>query len=224
MRYLLIFLIISLFSCKSDDRVVVKSVVVEGKLDNDDEAFVVSLKKERLHGKAIEVVENWQEYQAVSEFMPRFYKTSTKEVLFNSSQFYKLTTYLKDSIRIDKFNKPSFKIRLNVLNNEALRLFDMDSISNISNKEVIAETNNIINAFNALNIKINNEIKKDVLMKDLSEFNHLFEKETNDTLTIKPINQEKRKDKEKSLIKRKKLLKNKRIKPLYKKNNVGSLK
>ena len=108
------------------------------------------------------------------------------------------------------FKTPSVKIRLNVLNNEALRLFDMDSIPNITNKEVIHETKNIVNAFNALNIKINNEVNKNLITKDLSGFNHLFEKEE-DSLNIKPINI---KNKQLKTNKRRKLLSKKRIKPL----------
>ena len=63
-----------------------------------------------------------------------------------------------------------------MLHNEALRLFDMDSIPSITNKEIIQENKNILDAFNAVNMKINSIVKKELIIKDLSEFNHLFKK------------------------------------------------
>ncbi len=211
-KIIIIILAIFVISCNKDSAIELNNsadnqVVTSKKTDED---FTIKTKKIALHSKAKKVVEEWQEYQSVAEFIPKFYKTSTKEALINANLFYELTTYLKDSIRVDLFKTPSVKIRLNVLNNEALRLFDMDSIPNITNKEVIHETKNIVNAFNALNIKINNEVNKNLITKDLSGFNHLFEKEE-DSLNIKPINI---KNKQLKTNKRRKLLSKKRIKPL----------
>jgi len=220
MRFsLILFLSFFILSCNNDSKNIVASKKEETQKNTstDDEVFKINLKKVALHSEAKKIVEDWQEYLSVSEFIPKFYNTSTKEALFNSIEFYKLTSYLKDSTKIKRFKKPSIKIRINVLNNEALRLFDMDSIPSITNKEVIHETENIINAYNALNIKINNSIKRELISKDLLEFNHLFEK--NDSLKIKPIkktiNQKKMKMK-----KRKKELRKKRIKPLQKKDKI----
>ena len=212
MRYPFLILLLLILSCKDDTKTTISKESIQKKavvVKEIDTNFTISVKKKKLHREAKKIVEDWQEYQAISEFIPKFYKTSTKEALLNSAQLYELTTYLKDSIRIKNFDKPSFKIRLNVLNNEALRLFDMDSIPSITNPEVIHETKNIINAFNALNTKINNEVKRDLLVKDLSEFDGIFESENMDT--IKPINKSLKKTK---LKKPKRLLKNKRIKPL----------
>ncbi len=220
MRYLSILLLgFFIFSCNNDmkNEIISSTKLTQKNNTTDDTIFKISLKKVRLHSKAKKVVEDWQEYLAVSEFIPKFYNTSTKEALFNAIEFYKLTSYLKDSTQIKRFTKPSIKTRINVLNNEALRLFDMDSIPSITNKEVIHETENIINAFNALNIKINNAVKKELLSKDLAEFNHLFEKK--DTLEIKPVQQTK-KQKKLKLEKRKKTLRKKRIKPLQHKKNM----
>ena len=215
MRYFIIIVLsLIIISCTNDIKNdTINPKLVNVKKDNaiDDEPFKIKLKKESLHSEAKKSVENWQEYQAVSDFIPKFYNTTTKGALFNSIQFYELTSHLKDSTKIKRFKTPSMKIRINVLNNEALRLFDMDSIPSITNKEVIHETENIVNAFNALNIKINNSIKRELLSKDLSEFNHLFEKK--DSLKIKPINQTP-KQKSLKIEKRKKQLRKKRIKPL----------
>ena len=213
MRILLFLLtFFLLLSCKNDstnEAKKAKSSVLKTPINNNDEKFTIQTKKIILHREAKKVVENWQEYISVSDFISKFYNTSTKEVLLNSAQLYELTSHLKDSIRIERFKTPSLKIRLNVLNNEALRLFDMDSIPSITNKEVIHETKNIINAYNALNIKINNSVKRDLLSKKLSGFNHLFE--TKDTLDIKPLNKQQQKLKKE---KRKKIIGTKRINPL----------
>ena len=215
MRYLFILIFVLFSSCSDEVKDDVVKNAKEVDIDND-QSFSLTQKKIRLHEEAKKVIENWQEYQAVAEFILKFDKTSTKEALLNSNQFYELTTFLKDSIRIKNFKKSSVKVRLNVLNNEALRLFDMDSIPSITNKEVIQEVNKIANAFNALNIKINNVIKRDLLVKDLSGFNHLFEKE--DSLKLKPLISPKLIKKVKSNKKKQKLrnkrIKNKRIKPL----------
>lgn len=215
MRYLFILIFVLFSSCSDEVKDDVVKNAKEVDIDND-QSFSLTQKKIRLHEEAKKVIENWQEYQAVAEFILKFDKTSTKEALLNSNQFYELTTFLKDSIRIKNFKKSSVKVRLNVLNNEALRLFDMDSIPSITNKEVIQEVNKIANAFNALNIKINNVIKRDLLVKDLSGFNHLFEKE--DSLKLKPLISPKLIKKIKSNKKKQKLrnkrIKNKRIKPL----------
>ncbi|HIP26426.1 MAG TPA: hypothetical protein EYG80_02095, partial [Flavobacteriaceae bacterium] len=175
--FLVLLTFLLLLSCKNDSDNEIKKVesnITKTSINNEDEKFTIQAKKVILHSEAKKAIENWQEYISVSDFISKFYNTSTKEVLLNSAQFYELTSHLKDSIRLDRFKKPSLKIRLNVLNNEALRLFDMDSIPSITNKEVIHETENIINAYNALNIKINNSVKRDLLSNDLSGFNHLF--------------------------------------------------
>ena len=73
-------------------------------------------------------------------------------------------------LRFEKFEIPSVKIRLNVLYSETLRLADMASINNISEEEIKNENENILNAFSALNLKINNIIIQENLNKDLNEF------------------------------------------------------
>jgi len=200
-KYIFFLFIITFVSCDKDAKLEDVEKTNDSKTIYEDVSFKVNIKNQKLHSEAKHAVEDWLEYQNVSDFIPKFYNTSTKEALFNSIEFYKLTSFLKDSTKIERFIKPSVKTRINVLNNEALRLFDMDSITSITNKEIIHETNNIINAFNALNIKINNSVNRDLLTKDLSEFNHIFDK---DSSNIEPIN-----NKQKKIMQRKK-----RIKPL----------
>lgn len=213
MKYLYLFFVLVLFSCKNDVKESdIKPQKARKQLIAKDEKFISNDVHQKLHKEAQNSVENWQEYQEVSLFMPKFYNTSTKEILLNASEFYELTTHLKDSIRVKNFKQPSVKIRLNVLQNEALRLFDMDSIPSITNKEVVQEVKNIINAFNALNTKINNTVKRDLLDKDLSDFNVLFEHPKDSLMPIaleKTIvkSKIKRKKVKKSILKNKKRIK-----------------
>jgi hypothetical protein len=166
-------LIIIFFSCKNED----KELLVtqnESEINKSIENFISKNNKIQLSGEAKKIVNQWQEYQNVAEFIPKFYKINTEEALFNSQHLAILTQQLKDSIRIKKFNKPSFRIRLNVLHNEAMRLADMDSINSITNREIIVENKNIINAFEAIKTKINSMVKKEILESDLDEFDYLF--------------------------------------------------
>ena len=110
----------------------------------------------------------------MASFIPKYYKTTTKEALFNSQRLAELAQQLKDTIRVRKFDQPSFRIRLNVLHNEAMRLADMDSINNITTQEIIIENKNIVNAFEAIKLKINSLVNEEILNKDLEEFDYLF--------------------------------------------------
>ena len=229
MRYFILFLGILLFSCNKKENLTTNisikkdSILVEEK---EDLRFTNKASIQKLHAEAIKIMDDWQEYQSVAAFIQKFQKTSTKEILLNSNQFYELTTYLKDSIRLQRFKEPSVKIRLNVLNNEALRLFDMDSIPSITNKEVIKETEKIINAFNALNSKINSVVKRDLLTNSLTEVAPVFEEDKELSKITKKVVASKsklREDKKKSfknLKIDKSFLKNKRIKPLPKKKQA----
>jgi len=115
-------------------------------------------------------VENWEEYQKLNDFLAQYKNITMRDALFNAKDLANLAQQLKDSIRIEKFKIPSVKIRLNVLHNETLRLADMAEIKTISEQEVIEENENILNAFSALNLKINNLISQENLNSDVDEF------------------------------------------------------
>jgi hypothetical protein len=157
----------------------------------------------KLNSQAKKIVSNWEEYQNINEFIPNFYNTDTKQSLFDSQRILELSQQLKDSIRIEKFDIPSFRARLHVLYNESLRLADMDSIKSITQKEVVLQTNNIVNAFDAINSKINVLVSKENLENNLKEFDSILNKKDstkkefnpfikprlkNKKRTIKPIN------------------------------------
>ena len=115
-------------------------------------------------------VENWEEYQKLNDFLAQYKNITMRDALFNAKDLANLAQQLKDSVRIEKFKIPSVKIRLNVLHNETLRLADMAEIKTISEQEVIEENENILNAFSALNLKINNLISQEGLNSDVDEF------------------------------------------------------
>lgn len=145
----------------------------------------------KLNPKAKKLVKDWIEYQNVDTFILQYHHISSTDALFNAKELSEFAQQLKDSIRIEKFQISSVKIRLNVLYNETLRLADMATINNISEKEVLEESENILNAYSALNLKINNLIKQDHLNSEINVFieevinssnSDTLNKETRDTI------------------------------------------
>lgn len=124
----------------------------------------------KLNAKAKIEVEDWIEYKKMDDFLIQYHHISSIDALFNANELSELAQQLKDTIRVEKFEIPSVKIRLNVLYNESLRLADMATISSISEEEIKRENENILNAFSALNLKINNIIIQETLNDDMSKF------------------------------------------------------
>ncbi len=214
MRFHFLFLITVLLlisSCKKEKNAINLKVETQNTEEQVEVQINSKIKVTSLSSEAKKTVETWTEYQNIADFIPQYYKTTTKESLFNSQRLAELTQQLKDTIRIEKFDIPSFRIRLNVLNTIALRLADMDSIPSITNKEIIQENTNITNAFSAVNDKINFIINKEQLELDLKEFDIIFESKD----PSKEIENKSLKSFKKNNVKRVK----KRIQPLKKKLN-----
>ena len=57
--------------------------------------------------------------------------------------------------KIEQLKKPNIIARINVLENETLRLADMANIPSISKEEVKEEVSNILAIYSAMNSKIN---------------------------------------------------------------------
>jgi len=123
-----------------------------------------------LNPKAKKMTENWGEYQKLNGLIQQYQKISISNALLNAKELSELSKQLKDSIRVEKLKIPSVKIRLNVLHNETLRLADMSTINHIENEEIIKESENILEAFSALNLKINNIIHQEKLNEDVNQF------------------------------------------------------
>ena len=160
-------LLVMVFSCR-------KSISKEGLINASDSTAVKLLKTNytevKLNPQAKKEIEDWTEYQKMSEFIKQYHNISSIDALFNANELSELAQQLKDTIRVKKFEIPSVKIRLNVLYSETLRLADMASISSISEEEIKNENENILNAFSAVNLKINNVIIQENLNKDVSKF------------------------------------------------------
>ena len=105
-------------------------------------------------------IEEWKELKAVDNFLERFQKVSPKEVLSNALELQDLVKSLRDSAKPTLFDTPSFKARVNIFYNETLRLSDMTSISSIKAEEINLQTEKIIEAFSAVNSKVNSILSK----------------------------------------------------------------
>lgn len=105
-------------------------------------------------------VEDWSELKAVDNFLERYKKASPKEVLSNALELKELVKSLRDSLNHPLFNNPSFKTRVNIFYNETLRLSDMAAIPAIKAEEVNYQTEKVIDAFSAVNSKINSTLSK----------------------------------------------------------------
>jgi hypothetical protein len=116
------------------------------------------------------LVEDWPEYKIIDETIENFYNISSEEALLKANDLSIYTQQLRDSIRVDILDVPAMKIRLNVLYNTSLRLADMETIKSIKPDEVKTEVTNIINAFSAVNSKINNVIAQKNIEKELTDF------------------------------------------------------
>lgn len=167
---LFFFLVLSIISCKNKTNT---EEVPEYATDQDQvpslkpDAPVVGLNKE-----SEELVKDWKEYQDFSELIVQYREITKADALLNSDELEELARYLKDSIRVEKLDIPSLRMRLNVLQNEAKRLSDMSTIPTITDEEVLSETNNVLEAFAALNIKINDLGKQEKINRELAEFDN----------------------------------------------------
>lgn len=149
----------------------------------------------KLNSKSQELISTWPEYQKFDDLISQYEDISMSEALLNSVELSELARQLRDSIRIEKLNIPEVKIRLNVLYSETLRLADMSTIPTITEVLVAAENKNVIEAYSALNLKINNMNSQDELNDEISKFvDEILEVAPADTLnTIDQKNQVKKK-------------------------------
>ncbi len=137
----------------------------------------------RLNSQSEELIGTWPEYQKFDELVSQYNEISMSDALLNSQELSELAKQLRDSIRVEKLNIPEVKIRLNVLYSETLRLADMSTIPTITEDLVTVENNNVINAYSALNLKINNMNTQDQLNEEISKFvDELVEESKSDSV------------------------------------------
>jgi hypothetical protein len=122
-----------------------------------------------LNSDSDELVADWAEYKNVSEMIVQYRETTKADALLNSVELEELTRYLKDSVRIEKLDIPSVRMRLNVLHNEAKRLADMSTIPTITETEVLEENDRVLNAYADLNTKINDLSRQEKINEELGK-------------------------------------------------------
>ena len=132
-------------------------------LESGSEIVALSPESEKL-------VSGWPEYQALSELIVQYRVISKSDALLNSVELEEFAHQLKDSIRVEKLDIPSVRMRLNVLHNEAKRLSDMSTIPPITAEEVLYENDNLLDAYAALNIKINDLSRQERINRELEKF------------------------------------------------------
>jgi hypothetical protein len=156
MKYIIPFLFIILltgFSCKKNKEVQDVSEIADSlKLDANR---IENRIGETLIPEAKEALKNWKQYQQVDELLLKYYSITTLQALADAKELSESVGQMKDSISIEKLQKPNIIARINVLHNETLRLADMATIPSISKEEVKEEVGNILEIYSALNSKIN---------------------------------------------------------------------
>ena len=163
----LFIIIICINSCKKNESGLVKNDdILSDTITIDDQKDIRSIGETLLPGSKIKVV-NWDEYEQLDQLLTNFYSISPNEALNLSKELSTITQQLKDSVTIVRFKQPDISIRINVLHNHALRLSDMATISSINSIEVKNEIQSILDAFSALNAKINNITNQEKLEKEL---------------------------------------------------------
>ncbi|MDF1516343.1 MAG: hypothetical protein P1P79_00220 [Lutibacter sp.] len=168
MKYIIPFLLIILltgFSCnKNKDMQEVSEIADSLKLDAN---HIENRIGETLIPEANEALKNWKEYQQVDELLLKYYSITTLQALADAKELSELVKQMKDSISIEKLQKPNIIARINVLHNETLRLADMATIPSISKEEVKEEVGNIVEIYSAMNSKINTIYKSESIQNML---------------------------------------------------------
>ena len=101
------------------------------------------------------MIANWKEYALVDDFLKAYENISPEEAFANTFELQELTKALKDSLNITALKTPAFKSRLNVFENEVLRLSDMSEIPAITSTEVNQQIDKVLLIYGSLNDKIN---------------------------------------------------------------------
>ena len=161
---LLVIVLITIISCNKRIKVEKNSQINDTLIANGN---IVSTINVTLIPSAKKDINKWQQYNDVDDFILEYYNISTWEALENAIELSELVTQMKDSIKIEKLKALNVVARINVLQNETLRLKDMASISSIKNEEVDDEVKKIIQLFEALNSKINTIYKAEEIQSSI---------------------------------------------------------
>lgn len=149
---LLILVFISCVSDKNPEQKNQKQTKTSKVFQHKKPVVLTSLSKNEMGG--------WKEYNNLNEFLKRFISISPNEALSNALELKSLVKDLKDSIRPIELKIPEFKARINVLENESLRLADMTYISAITPTEVNNQVAKFLLIYSSSNAKINSVYRR----------------------------------------------------------------
>jgi hypothetical protein len=166
MRNFLILFFLVFLSCNSNNAN--QKTKVQKSDMNIVQKHDVSLNLEK---QSINKIENWNEYQSVTENLELFSSISPSEALNNAIKLSEVVKFLKNSIRPKELINLSFRTRVNVLENETLRLKDMTFIPAITANEVNTQVDKILAAFSATNSKINTVYSQLEVEQDIEDIN-----------------------------------------------------
>lgn len=154
-KYSFLLLLLIFISCGSDKK-------NEQKTQEKPETSQVFQHKKTVELTSLSKKEmgDWKEYNSLEEFLDRFKNISSNEALSNALELKSLVKNLKDSIRPKELKIPEFKARINVLENESLRLADMTYISAITPKEVNDQVAKFLLIYSSTNAKINSVYRR----------------------------------------------------------------
>lgn len=168
-NYTIFFTLLLLFACNQKKEEVNTDAVSTNDSLKSEFSNIKSI-SETLSPEAKAKTVNWEDYHQLDRLLTDFYTISPKEALNLSKELATTTTRLKDSLPIEEFKRPDVMIRINVLNNYALRLADMASIPSITDTEVDQEIQHLLDSYSALNAKINNIAHQEKIERELSDF------------------------------------------------------
>lgn len=127
-------------------------------------------------------ISTWKEYETLASFFKIYDEISPNEALNNAIELRDLVRDLKISDKPEIVDNNAFKTRINVLENEVLRLTDMTYISVISAEEVNTQVLKLIEVFSSLNQKISTLYAQQRFEEAVKIEDKLF---TNDTIPVK---------------------------------------
>ncbi len=142
---------ITIVSCKPDT----KNIIDEPETINIQEKATISSIGITLSPKAKKEVVNWEKYQLIETKMQRYQSITKSEAMQNAEELFLLIKDASDTIDVKILDRPDVKMRFNVMYNHAFRLHDMMSITSILEDEVMNEVTRLLDAYSALNDKIN---------------------------------------------------------------------
>jgi hypothetical protein len=168
-KFLILFLLFStITACKNAKKNKAETQLETTKVTT--EFKITNSLGETLNKDSRNLVEDWPEYKELDEIITNYYTITNDDALLKAKDLSNYAQQLRDSIRIDILDRSDVKIRLNVLYNTSLRLADMESIKTIKPEEIKTEVTNIINAFSAINSKINNILVQQNIEKELIKY------------------------------------------------------